>query len=212
MADEIDPQVEQANLNAREDQAKRECVLPSRRNYARARKLQKQVMIDEHLKNVANERDRVVAQNALQVADEVKATVAKEVEAAAEIVIKAQEVQRRVEETQDQIIRQNLTNAAQQSKIEELMMRHGVDPVDELIKMAMEQLPGGAGFRLTPEQRISIWSKLVEYRHPKLSALKSTGIVDRSLTVIVRKTLARHKQEVPRARTAPIEVEARRGD
>jgi hypothetical protein len=71
------------------------------------------------------------------------------------------------------------------------MARHGVDPVDELIKMALEQLPNGAGFRLTADQRIGIWQKLVEYRHPKLSALKSVGAVDRSLTVIIRKTLTK---------------------
>lgn len=64
--------------------------------------------------------------------------------------------------------------------------KYGVDPADELVRMALEQDDTGK-FILTADQRIGIWKELLSYRLPKLKSAQMAGQIDQSLTVIVKR-------------------------
>lgn len=78
------------------------------------------------------------------------------------------------------------TNANLRTLLDQLFKRHGVEPAEELLKMAMKRDAIG-NFELTTDQRIKVWAELLAYRMPKLKAQEVSGQIDHSLTVIVRK-------------------------
>lgn len=86
--------------------------------------------------------------------------------------------------------------------LDELFKRHGVEPAEELVRMATERDALG-NFILTIDQRIKIWSDLLSYRMPRLKAMEVSGQLDHSLTVIVRK-FGEGDMLIERAR--PIEI------
>lgn len=73
-------------------------------------------------------------------------------------------------------------NATVRMILEEL----GVEPAKELIKMALEEDAKGQ-LALSSDQRIKIWSELLQYQQPKLKSVEHSGKVDQELTIIVKK-------------------------
>jgi hypothetical protein len=96
-------------------------------------------------------------------------------------------------------------------KLDDLFARHGVEPAEELIMMAMERGEDGQ-HRLSDEQRIRVWSELLGYRMPKLRSMEVRGEVDHSLTVIVRKfgEDVIIERDASKSLGAPIDVEIKK--
>ena len=82
--------------------------------------------------------------------------------------------------------RGRLSPAESRFTLEELCRKHGVQPAEELIKMALENGLDGKPM-LTSDQRIKIWAELLSYQMPKLKAVENHSQVDASLTVVVRR-------------------------
>lgn len=66
------------------------------------------------------------------------------------------------------------------------LQKYGVDPADELTKMAIECDETGK-FILTADQRIKIWLELLSYRMPKLKSAQVAGQIDTQMTIVVKK-------------------------
>jgi hypothetical protein len=68
--------------------------------------------------------------------------------------------------------------------IDELCNKYGVEPAEELIKLATERDAMGQ-FVLPNGERIKIWSELIQYRMPKMKSLEVQGQVDHNITIKV---------------------------
>ncbi len=147
-------------------------------------------MVRAQAENHARTIQAKIASDTLLLSDQVKAEAQANIAAAEIIAERAEAAQQQIERVEEKIRNTIVTAGSTQSKIDELFTRHGVDPAEELMKMATATTPNG--FQLTTEQRIQVWSKLIEYKYPKLSVMKTAAHIDHSVTVVVRKTLSRH--------------------
>lgn len=68
--------------------------------------------------------------------------------------------------------------------IDDLCTKHGVEPAEELMKLALQKNAEGQ-FLLGPSDRIRIWSELIQYRMPKMKSLEVSGQVQTDVTVRV---------------------------
>jgi hypothetical protein len=125
-----------------------------------------------------------VAEGKLAEAEEIREVVADNLRAAEEVVNRVERA------AADVVLRTNMSTNGTGSRIDELFKQKGVDPAEKLIELAEERDCQGRP-TCSRDQLITIWSKLMEYHRPKLSAIKTAGQIDHSLTVVVRKTLAR---------------------
>lgn len=94
----------------------------------------------------------------------------------------------------------------------EMFERYGIDPAEELIKIATETVngPGGTPVLVCDKQeRISIWRDLLQYRYPKLKAMEVAGKVDHNLNVtILRFSGEGGGEPVAINRTPTVDVDA----
>lgn len=67
-----------------------------------------------------------------------------------------------------------------------MLKKYGVEPAEELVKMAVARDASGE-FVLTTDQRIRVWEGLMAYQMPKLKAIEMSGTIDHELTVVVRR-------------------------
>lgn len=70
----------------------------------------------------------------------------------------------------------------------DLFKQYGIDPAEELIKIATETYEDNEGktrFVSTRQERTDIYMKLLEYRYPKLKAVEMSGQIDASLTISI---------------------------
>jgi hypothetical protein len=83
-------------------------------------------------------------------------------------------------------LRRKLNPAELRKSLEAILEAHGVEPAEELIKMATERNEQGQ-LILPPGERLRIWSELLQYRMPKLKSTEMSGQIDHTITVVVRK-------------------------
>jgi hypothetical protein len=94
------------------------------------------------------------------------------------------------QELRDQVEREQrsrkLTPADRHRTLDEICRKYGIEPAEELIKATLEMNSDGTP-KLSNDQRIKIWTELLQYRMPKLKSIEVQGTVDHTLTVYVKK-------------------------
>lgn len=68
----------------------------------------------------------------------------------------------------------------------EILEKYGIEPAEELIKLATE-VDGNGKLVATRSERTKIWTEILQYRMPKLKSVEMSGTVDNTITVVVRK-------------------------
>lgn len=82
--------------------------------------------------------------------------------------------------------RKRLSPNELKARLDELFDRYGVEPAEELIQLATGLNAEGAPL-LNVQDRIRVWTELLQYRMPKLRSMELSGKVDTDLTLkIVR--------------------------
>ncbi len=95
-------------------------------------------------------------------------------------------LQSRVKDLQEEVDRlrrlehERPTRATLVADLVAIFKKYGVEPVEELIRMATQE-------GLSPDQRIKVWTELAAYRHPKLKSVEVNGQVDMNFTIVVKK-------------------------
>lgn len=92
----------------------------------------------------------------------------------------------RVAELQGQLDRARVSPTAMKLTFDAICERHGVEPADELIRIATARDEEGRHI-LPAKERASIWADLLQYRMPKLRATEVSGKIDHSLTIVVQR-------------------------
>jgi len=81
---------------------------------------------------------------------------------------------------------QALSPVELRAKLDQLFEKYGVEPAEELIQLATMRDESGR-LVLAVQDRIKIWSELLQYRMAKLKSMDVSGQVDLSLTIEVVK-------------------------
>lgn len=125
--------------------------------------------------------DELIARNALR---EQGKDPAAQPEQHLQLATHNSQLQSQVEHLQEQLRAAKVSPRALKLTFDEICQRHGVEPAEELIKLANWRNAEGQ-LMLSAELRISIWKELLQYRTPKLRSVEMTGHVDHNLTINV---------------------------
>jgi hypothetical protein len=71
--------------------------------------------------------------------------------------------------------------------LDDVLDKYGVEPAEELVKLAVERISATGAFILDVDQRIQIWRDLLQYRMPKLRAVETHGTLDHTITVEIKR-------------------------
>jgi hypothetical protein len=111
-------------------------------------------------------------------------------------------------------VERSLSVADRRKIFDDLLEKHGVEPAEELLRMATATRVNQEGQEipvLDTATRIDIWKELLSYRMPKLKAVQLEGKVDTNINI----TIVRYGDDgtVRREKTiqdkAPIDVEVK---
>jgi hypothetical protein len=97
---------------------------------------------------------------------------------------KCSDLTTRVAKLQDQLADTKVGNRAMRITLDHVLEKHGVEPAEELIRIAQATTPEGH-YLASLELRKSIWAELLAYRMPRLRSTEVSGTVDHSMTIKV---------------------------
>lgn len=81
-----------------------------------------------------------------------------------------------------------LTVQERRQKLDDLLAKHGVEPAEELLKMAMQTRRDANGNEipvLSARERKDIWTELMSYRMPKLKSVQLEGKLDTNINITI---------------------------
>lgn len=102
------------------------------------------------------------------------------------LTVASRELENKVNELKNKVSDLKSKPTALRRGLDEIFQEYGVEPAEELVRLAVEKMESGIHV-LDTDQRIQIWRDLLQYRMPKLRAVETKGTVDHKISITIKR-------------------------